>query len=73
MASANSQEAVARFLRLNERQRQEGRLKTRGARDMKKALAHERQGFFSWRLLQAYIGQRNDNADCRDGGGYCVD
>ena len=31
------------------------------------------QGFFSRRLLQAYIGQRNDNADCRDDGGDCVD
>lgn len=40
---------------------------------MKKALARERQGFFSRRLLQAYIGQRNDNADCRDDGGDCVD
>ncbi len=42
-------------------------------RDMKKALALERQGFFIRRLLQAYIGQRNDNADCRDDGGDCVD
>lgn len=40
---------------------------------MKKALAGERQGFFIRRLLQAYIGQRNDNADCRDDGGDCVD
>lgn len=30
-------------------------------------------GLFSWRLLQAYIGQRDDNADACDSGGYCVD